>query len=383
MLAAEFSNSDYSRRLLTAVDAMRQILHTEPIKLPEIVVVGDQSVGKSSVLEALSGVQLPRASNICTRCSLELRLKRLQDTSKEEFATIECLANKEIKTIPNFNDIQEEVIEMTKKLALRKYSRSKIVHLITKYIEPETAIVLHVIPASKDFTRSESRKLSKAYDPNGERQLIAVSKIDQCDGAIGEKLQGIGSGAMALRLGCVAVLNRNLKELKEDLSFDEMKNREKIFFKTKALFDDIPEDFKGSEQLVKKLVNIQHQRIRLIFPKIMEEIKQKIKQKKAELKLLPTALTSEIACWAKYNELISLDRDSIHSKVNGKYDYQTTMNEKSSQYVMKLTEESSGIELDNFISFELFVRLYDGEHHIIDTEFPYLSNEIIFNMGYV
>ncbi|CAF3885485.1 unnamed protein product, partial [Didymodactylos carnosus] len=45
-------------------------------------------------------------------------------------------------------------------------------------------------------------KLSKAYDPNGERQLIAVSKIDQCDEAIGEKLQGIGPGAMALRLGC-------------------------------------------------------------------------------------------------------------------------------------------------------------------------------------
>ncbi|CAF4524448.1 unnamed protein product, partial [Didymodactylos carnosus] len=113
---AEFSNSDYSRRLLTAIDAMRQILHTEKIKLPEIVVVGDQSVGKSSVLEALSGVQLPRASNICTRCPLELRLKRLQDTSKEEFATIECLGNKEIKTIANFDDIQEEVIEMTKTL---------------------------------------------------------------------------------------------------------------------------------------------------------------------------------------------------------------------------------------------------------------------------
>ncbi|CAF1554043.1 unnamed protein product, partial [Didymodactylos carnosus] len=37
-----------------------------------------------------------------------------------------------------------------------------------------------------------------------------------------------------------------------------------------------------------------------------------------------------------------------------------------SQYVMKLIEESSGIGLDNFISFELFVHLYDGEHHKLE-----------------
>ncbi|CAF1162122.1 unnamed protein product, partial [Rotaria sp. Silwood1] len=51
---------------------MREILHMEKIPLPQIVVVGDQSVGKSSILEAISGVELPRAQNICTRCPLEL-----------------------------------------------------------------------------------------------------------------------------------------------------------------------------------------------------------------------------------------------------------------------------------------------------------------------
>ncbi|CAF4172614.1 unnamed protein product, partial [Rotaria magnacalcarata] len=77
-----------------------------------------------------------------------------------------------------------------------------------RYIEPPTAIILHVIPSSVDFTISESIKISKEYNPNGERQLIAASKIDKYDKGIGDKLQGIGPGSMALKLGCVAVLNR-------------------------------------------------------------------------------------------------------------------------------------------------------------------------------
>ncbi|CAF4531870.1 unnamed protein product [Rotaria socialis] len=35
-----------------------------------------------------------------------------------------------------------------------------------RYIEPPTAIILHVIPSSVDFTTSESMKISKEYDPN-------------------------------------------------------------------------------------------------------------------------------------------------------------------------------------------------------------------------
>ncbi len=42
----------------------------------------------------------------------------------------------------------------------------QIVDLIKRYIEPNTAIVLHVIPSSVDFTTSESIQLAKRYDPD-------------------------------------------------------------------------------------------------------------------------------------------------------------------------------------------------------------------------
>jgi GTPase SAR1 family protein len=37
------------------------------VDVPTICVLGDQSVGKSSVIEAISGIKLPRALDTCTR----------------------------------------------------------------------------------------------------------------------------------------------------------------------------------------------------------------------------------------------------------------------------------------------------------------------------
>ncbi|CAF4741646.1 unnamed protein product, partial [Rotaria sp. Silwood2] len=133
----------------------------------------------------------------------------------------------------------------------------KIVNLVTSYIEEPTAIVLHVIPSSEDFTNSESMKISKKYDPNGDRQLIAVSKIDKYDKGIGDKLQGIGSGSMALKLGCVAVLNRTPEQIEQDVPFYKMRQLEQQFFQSNKAFQHVPVEYLGCEQLIKRLVSIQ------------------------------------------------------------------------------------------------------------------------------
>lgn len=44
--------------------------------LPAIVVVGEQSSGKSSLLESISGIGLPRGSGMCTKVPLELQLRK-------------------------------------------------------------------------------------------------------------------------------------------------------------------------------------------------------------------------------------------------------------------------------------------------------------------
>ncbi|XP_056107090.1 interferon-induced GTP-binding protein Mx3-like [Rhinichthys klamathensis goyatoka] len=65
------------RPYIDLIDTLRSVGIQKDVALPTIAVIGDQSSGKSSVLEALSGVALPRGSGIVTRCPLELRLKKV------------------------------------------------------------------------------------------------------------------------------------------------------------------------------------------------------------------------------------------------------------------------------------------------------------------
>ncbi|KAF3905219.1 Dynamin-3 [Orbilia brochopaga] len=44
------------------------------LPLPRIAVIGNQSAGKSSLIEAISGIRVPRYAGTCTRCPLEITL---------------------------------------------------------------------------------------------------------------------------------------------------------------------------------------------------------------------------------------------------------------------------------------------------------------------
>lgn len=48
------------------------IHHDTP--LPELILVGDQSSGKSSLMSAISQIILPRSDGVCTRCPVHIRL---------------------------------------------------------------------------------------------------------------------------------------------------------------------------------------------------------------------------------------------------------------------------------------------------------------------
>ncbi|KAI2620722.1 P-loop containing nucleoside triphosphate hydrolase protein [Hypomontagnella submonticulosa] len=63
------------KALLDAIDDLRKHGIGHFVDLPQIIVVGDQSSGKSSVLEAISRVRFPVKDGLCTRFATELVLR--------------------------------------------------------------------------------------------------------------------------------------------------------------------------------------------------------------------------------------------------------------------------------------------------------------------
>ena len=74
--------------------------------LPKIYAVGDQSTGKSSVIEALSGIKLPRGEDTCTRCPIEINLMKneLNKNGGEDITwTCKIYLVKEFSPIKDYN----------------------------------------------------------------------------------------------------------------------------------------------------------------------------------------------------------------------------------------------------------------------------------------
>ncbi|KAL9585363.1 MAG: hypothetical protein Q9212_001571 [Teloschistes hypoglaucus] len=63
------------KAFVTLVQDLRQLGVEELVlPLPKICVLGDQSTGKSSLIEGISGIKVPRSAGTCTRCPLEINL---------------------------------------------------------------------------------------------------------------------------------------------------------------------------------------------------------------------------------------------------------------------------------------------------------------------
>lgn len=84
----------FGQELKEAMDALAEIQVrgiSHVANLPELVLVGDQSAGKSSLMSAIAGLSLPRSSGTCTRCPLHVRISQAPEWScrvflKEDYA---------------------------------------------------------------------------------------------------------------------------------------------------------------------------------------------------------------------------------------------------------------------------------------------------------
>ncbi|KAL3538720.1 hypothetical protein ACH5RR_002086 [Cinchona calisaya] len=290
-------------------DIFAKLSSQSTIELPQVAVVGSQSSGKSSVLEALVGRDfLPRGSDICTRRPLVLQLlqtKRKPDGNDEEWGEFLHLPGKRFY---NFNEIRKEIEAETvreaglnkgvsdKQIRLKIFSpnvlditlvdlpgitkvpvgdqpsdiEARIRTMIMSYIKCPTCLILAVTPANADLANSDALQIAGAADPDGLRTIGVITKLDIMDRGTDARKFLLGK-VVPLKLGYVGVVNRSQEDIMLDRSIKDALIAEEKFFRNRPVYSDLP-DRCGVPQLAKKLNQLLMQHIKAVLPGLKARI---------------------------------------------------------------------------------------------------------------
>ncbi|XP_056907014.1 dynamin-1-like protein isoform X1 [Takifugu flavidus] len=271
--------------LIPVINKLQDVFNTvgtDIIQLPQIVVVGTQSSGKSSVLESLVGRDiLPRGTGIVTRRPLILQLVHVdpedckktteENASKKNGRLYKGIDGEEWgkflhtknKIFTDFDEIRQEIEAETERISgnnkgisdesihLKIFSPNvvnltlvdlpgitklpvgdqpkdieiQIRELIFKFISNPNSIILAVTAANTDLATSEALKVAREVDPDGRRTLAVVTKLDLMDAGT-DAMDVLMGRVIPVKLGIIGVVNRsqldiNQKKLVADAIRDE------------------------------------------------------------------------------------------------------------------------------------------------------------------
>ncbi|KAL2343245.1 hypothetical protein Fmac_004530 [Flemingia macrophylla] len=342
--------SSYNERIRPVLDALENLrrlnITKEGIQLPSIVVVGDQSSGKSSVLESLAGISLPRGQGICTRVPLVMRLQNhplpqpelvLEFNGKMVSTDEACVSEainaateelaghgKGISNNPLTLVVKKNGVPDLTMVDLPGITRvpvhgqpeniyDQIKDMIMEYIKPEESIILNVLSASVDFTTCESIRMSQSVDKTGLRTLAVVTKADKSPEGLLEK---VTADDVNIGLGYVCVRNRI-----GDESYEDARIEEQNLFESHPMLSKIDKSIVGIPVLAQKLVQVQASSISKTLPEIVRKINEKLSANLSELEKLPTNLATVADAMTAFMHIIGLIKESFRKiLLRGEFD---------------------------------------------------------------
>lgn len=284
------------------LDSLQTIGIDEELPIPQIVVFGDQSSGKSSLLESISGIPFPKGTGLVTRCptrismstceanepwSAEVRLpvglpeserfnslgrtnsidvlsKRLADAAaiicpanNSEFSTEVIQVQVQSPTNPNLSLIDLPGIIRTTTAGQDRSVIANVDTLLESYLRQPETVILAVIPANQDIATIDILERANEFDPQGLRTIGVLTKPDLIDrGAEDEVLKIVQNIRKPLKLGYVIVKNRSQQELKTSVSLAQSAKNEDNYFSQHEVWQKIPPNSRGIKPLCERLTSI-------------------------------------------------------------------------------------------------------------------------------
>ena len=296
--------------------------HNINVEIPQLVVVGSQSSGKSSLLNNIINMDiLPTGKNMVTRMPLNIQLFQTEDNQRLEFGmytngfwkTSSSINLTENTIQPQISEsIKEMIIQQTNKiignnknisheqLVIKIYSKNvpnlslvdlpgltmvactdqgqpkdikqQIIKLVSSYIKSERSIILAVIPARTDIEADPAMELVKEYDPNGDRTIGVLTKVDLMNKGtdISDYLNNNISIDLQTKYGYYAVRNLTNSELQNE---ENSRTVENDFFQNHPIYSKLSNTKKlGISNLSSRLSDILVTHIRSHMPKVISEI---------------------------------------------------------------------------------------------------------------
>ncbi|KAE8147665.1 vacuolar sorting protein VPS1, dynamin [Aspergillus avenaceus] len=329
--------------MLDKIDKLFACNVGEYIDLPQLVVVGDQSSGKSSVLEGLTQLPFPRDSGLCTRFATQIIFRRNKELSVRTVTASIIPAGdsgadraSQLKEwsagwkggleAEHFSQVMAEVHEKMGLSTSEGSSQSTFskdvfrleicgpeedhlsvidvpgifknttpgltskadIHVVREmvegYMKNPRSIMLTVVPANVDIATQEIIEMAREFDPGSERTIGVLTKPDLVDKGAEDKVLDLVEGKkLYLQHGWILVRNLNQQELQYG---NVNRDLEEEAFGRKAPWSSIPPDRFGIKSLKNRLQETVTENARRTFPSVRSEITKRLRDSKNALKVL-------------------------------------------------------------------------------------------------
>jgi hypothetical protein len=311
--------------LLDVVDSLRACGLSEIVALPQLIVCGDQSSGKSSVLEAISGIPFPKQDTLCTRFATEVILRRaakveinvsiVPGEDREPIDRDRLLRfRRELKTKDDFGDLfksardemglsssgksfsndilrvefcgpsqpQLTLVDLPGLIHSETKSQSsgdvQLVHnIVSRYLENPRSIILAVVSAKNDIGNQIILRNARNVDPQGLRTLGIITKPDLLvKGSKSEEafITLARNEDVKFSLGWHMVKNLD-SAISQNQQEDTRDQQEALFFQESG-FNRLPAHTIGITFLRARLSKVLFSQIRRELPRLVEDIQIQI-----------------------------------------------------------------------------------------------------------